>query len=154
MLDRLYDQLRTAPDEVTADALNQQIWRLWVVPSDPDLAGKMSAVLAMEQAGELTRAMASLSQMVIQYPSYAEAWNQRATVEYQLNDYDASLADIDQVLSLEPKHYGALSGRVLVYLAEGNRPMALKAMIAALAVDPFLAERALFPELNQPQTEI
>jgi tetratricopeptide (TPR) repeat protein len=151
-LDKLFAELKSAPDAATARGIDQQIWRIWFAPSDPELAGKMAAVLAVEQAGDLQRAMDLLGKMVADYPDYAEGWNQRATVEYQLKQYDASLADIDKVLALEPRHFGALSGRVLIYLAEGNRPQALRAMLTALAVHPFLATKALFPELSQPAT--
>ena len=152
-LDKLFSELKTAPDAQTARSVELQIERIWVVPSDPDLAGRMAAVLVAEQSGDLPFALTLLNKMVGDHPAYAEAWNQRATVEYQLNQYDASLADIDKVLAIEPRHFGALSGRVLIYLAEGNRPEALKAMIAALAVHPFLATKQLFPELSVPKTQ-
>jgi hypothetical protein len=71
-----------------------------------------------------------------------------------LDNFEASLADIDKVLEFEPRHFGALSGQALIYLAMGKRPLALKAMAAALAVHPFLNERQLFPELMQDVTRI
>ena len=152
-IDKLFAQLKAAPDAETAHAIDQQIFRMWITPSDPDLAGKMAAVLAVEQTGNLPMAMMLVGKIIAQYPTYAEGWNQRATMEYQLHDFDDSLADIDKVLAIEPRHFGALSGRVLVYLAQDNRSEALKAMIKALAVDPFLAEKALFPELSVAKTQ-
>lgn len=151
-LDRLFDQLRSAPDAQTANAIDQQIWQIWMTPSDPGLARMMAGALAAEQAGDLPAAMLDLGQIVANYPNYAEGWNQRATVEFELGDFDDSLADIDKVLAIEPRHFGALSGRALIYLARGDRAQALKAIMAALAVHPFLAEKALFPELSGPQT--
>lgn len=152
-LDQLFDQLRTAPDPETASAIDQQIWQIWMSPSDPTLARMMSGALAAEQAGDLPRAMLALGRIVASYPSYAEGWNQRATVEYELGDYDDSLSDIDKVLAIEPRHFGALSGRAMIYLARGDRPKALGAILAALAVHPFLAEKALFPELAAPAAQ-
>ena len=70
------------------------------------------------------------------------------------SDFDASLADIDTVLRLEPRHFGALSGRALIYLQQGKRALAVKDMAAALQVHPFLNERFLFPELAQDVTRI
>lgn len=151
-LDRLFDELRTAPDPDTANAIDQQIWQIWMSPSDPGLARMMAGALAAEQAGDLPMAMLDLGRIVADYPSYAEGWNQRATVEFELGDLDDSLADIDKVLAIEPRHFGALSGRAMIYLARGDRPKALRAMLDALAVHPFLAEKALFPELSQPET--
>jgi len=153
-IDKLFAQLKAAPDAETAHAIDQQIWRIWIAPSDPDLAGRMAALLATEQTGNLPMAMMLAGKIIAQYPTYAEGWNQRATMEYQLRDYDDSLADIDKVLAIEPRHFGALSGRVLVYLAKDDRPRALKAMIKALEVDPFLAEKALFPELSVAKTQV
>jgi len=152
-LDKLFAALKAAPDADTAHAIDQQIWRMWMSPSDPDLAGKMAAVFASEQAGNLPAAMMLVGKVIAQYPNYAEGWNQRATMEYQLQDYDDSLADVDKVRAIEPRHFGALSGKVLVYLAKDDRPNALKAMIKALEVDPFLAEKALFPELSVAKTQ-
>jgi len=153
-LDKLFSELKSAPDAATAHLIDQQIWLMWLVPSDPELAGRMSAVLAAQHEGNYQAELTLLNKLVIDYPNYAEGWNQLATLEYLMDNFDASLADIDRVLSIEPRHFGALSGRVLIYLAEGNRPKALQAMMAALAVHPFLAEKALFPELNQPATQI
>ena len=153
-LDKLFAQLKAAPDANSAEAIGQQIWRIWLIPSDPELAGRMSAVLEAQRESNYQAELTLLNKLVIDYPNYAEGWNQLATLQYMLQNFDDSLSDIDRVLSIEPRHFGALSGRVLIYLAQGNRPLALKAMLAALAVDPFLAEKSLFPELNQPSTQI
>ena len=145
-LDTLFGQLKAAANAEAADLIRQ----IWTGPSDKALADRMKTVMVAEQSGDLPGAMLLLKALVADYPSYAEGWNQRATIEYQLHDFAASLADIDKVLALEPRHFGALSGKVLVYLAQGDRTKALAAMLAALAVDPFLSTRGLFPELSQP----
>jgi tetratricopeptide (TPR) repeat protein len=149
-LDTLFGQLKAAANAEAADLISQQIWQIWTGPSDKALADRMKTVMVAEQSGDLPGAMTLLKTLVVDYPSYAEGWNQRATIEYQLHDFAASLADIDKVLALEPRHFGALSGKVLVYLAQGDRTKALAAMLAALAVDPYLSTRGLFPELSQP----
>jgi tetratricopeptide (TPR) repeat protein len=71
-----------------------------------------------------------------------------------LGRLDDSLADIDKVLAIEPRHFGALSGRVLIYLKQGKHAQALRDMIAALAIHPYLSERRLFPELAQDVTHV
>ena len=87
---------------------------------------------------------------MVDYPDYAEGWNQRATIQYMMGNLDLSIADCAKVLELEPRHFGALSGRSLMYLQQGKRALALKDMAAAIAVHPFLNERQLFPELDRP----
>ena len=73
---------------------------------------------------------------------------------YMLDRLDNSLADIDKVLAIEPRHFGALSGRVLIYLKQGKHAEALRDMIAALAIHPYLSERRFFPELAQDVTHV
>jgi tetratricopeptide (TPR) repeat protein len=153
-LDRLFAELQSAPDAETAHRIDQRIWQLWTSPSDEVLRLRMLDVLEARSAFDLQRALKLLDDMVVDFPGYAEAWNQRATIYYMLGNYEASLADIDKVLALEPRHFGALAGRVLIYLAEGKRQLALKDMVNALAIHPFLSEKQLFPELQQGMTRI
>ena len=154
LLDTLFAQLRRAPDASAAGTIARRIWQHWLTPPDPVLAARMQLVLAAREAGDHSGALALLDQLVADYPDYAEGWNQRATLRYAQRDFEASLADIDKVLALEPRHFGALAGRALVHLATGRRALALRDMAAALAIHPFLAEKALFPELVQDITRI
>jgi tetratricopeptide (TPR) repeat protein len=114
----------------------------------------MLEVLAVRSSGNISGSIALLDKLVEDYPTYAEGWNQRATMRYLVNDLEGSLADIDKVLEFEPRHFGALSGRVLIYLAQGKRALALKEMATALTIHPFLNERQLFPELEQEMVRI
>lgn len=104
--------------------------------------------------GDVASTLEVLDAVVEQFPDYAEGWNQRATVYYMVNRLDNSLADIEKVLALEPRHYGALSGRVMIYLKQGRHEDALRQMMAALAIHPYLNERKLFPELAQDVTHV
>lgn len=153
-LDRLFAELRTAPDAATAQQIGQRIWIYWTMPSDPLLAARMGELLAARRQGDLRGAITLADGLIADHPDYAEAWNQRATLYYLLGDLDASLADCAEVLAREPRHFGALSGRSLIYLQQGKRSLALKDMAAALEIHPFLSERQLFPELQQEITRI
>lgn len=153
-IDKLFAQLRIAPDAATAQAIDRQIWTYWTTPSDPILAGRMRDALAARGMGDAAGAIRLLDKLVVDYPDYAEGWNQRATMYYMIGDFDASIADCEKVLAIEPRHFGALSGRALIYLQLGKRALALRDMAAALAIHPFLNERRLFPELGEPMTQI
>jgi tetratricopeptide (TPR) repeat protein len=150
VLDQLFAALRTAEDPMTARELDQAIWAVWTNPSDPTLHGRMREALLARGTGNIAEAMRLLDKLVADYPDYAEGWNQRATIHYMMGNFDLSIADCARVLELEPRHFGALSGRALMYLQQGKRALALKDMAAAIAVHPFLSERQLFPELDRP----
>lgn len=153
-LDALFSQLRSAPDETTARTITDRIWIYWTTPADPMLAARMRDVLELRQRADFPAVIALLDEIVAQYPDYAEAWNQRATVHYLLRDFERSMADIDKVLEFEPRHFGALVGRAVMQENLGNHALALRDMAAALAIHPFLAERAMFPELLDDVTRL
>ena len=71
-------------------------------------------------------------------PDYVEAWNRRATIYYMQKEYGHSLADIRQVLKLEPRHFGALTGLGLILQDIGDDKQALEVYRRALAVYPRL----------------
>jgi len=147
-LDALFAQLRHAGSEAQADEITRQIWSLWFTPSEPELARRMQYVSLSVATGELQVALLELDIIVEKYPDYAEGWNQRATVLFMLARQADSLADIELVLAIEPRHFGALAGRVLILLQQGQHDAALRAMLAALAIHPYLNERRYFPELS------
>lgn len=151
-VDELFEELRLTGSAIEADEVSRQIWGLWFSPSDAALATRMSVAGNLLGEGNILESLEELDGIVAAYPDYAEGWNQHATVNYMLNRLDASLADIDKVLAIEPRHFGALSGRVLIYLKQGKHAAALRDMIAALAIHPYLSERRLFPELAQNVT--
>jgi tetratricopeptide (TPR) repeat protein len=153
-LDELFAELKSAPSAAEAADVTEQIWNIWFSPTVPELKARMNRASAAMGAGDLDAALDQLTAIVTDYPDYAEGWNQRATLYYMLDNFDASLADIDKVLALEPRHFGALSGRISIYLRQGKRPQALRDMIAALAIDPYLSQKALFPELSPNTTNV
>ena len=83
-----------------------------------------------------TDAMLIFSQLIENFPGYAEGWNRRATLHYVLGNYEESIADIERVLDLEPRHFGALSGLGLVYLQQEQLSEAKQAFENLIDVHP------------------
>ena len=152
-LDRLFDDLSAARDEATARSVADRIWRIWTQPDDPALAARMAEIITGGGLAGPVAQLPLLDDLVADYPDYAEGWNQRATVRFLRGDYDGALADIEQVLKREPRHFGALAGQALIYHTQGKGEEALAAMKAALDIHPFLPERTLFPQLPPPPTK-
>jgi tetratricopeptide (TPR) repeat protein len=149
-LDELFAQLNASTSEDEARALADQIWTIWTQPDDPDLAARVDEIFAASGFAGPASQLPLIDELVADYPDYSEAWNLRATAHFMRGDYEKSLADIEETLKREPRHFGALSGRALIYHTQGKADEALKAIEEALDVHPFLPERALFPELGDP----
>lgn len=135
-LDRLFASLHKTSDEQAAKAVEEKIWELWSrfdSPTAEVLLGQ--AVVAMD-ASENAASLEILDRIVAAYPTYAEAWNKRATLNFALGNYAASLRDIDKVLELEPRHFGALAGRGMIYQRQENWTAALNAYREALSMNP------------------
>src|ERR1700748_908199 len=113
-LDFLFGALKAAPDETSAKHVEARIWAIWMqTPSDTASLLMIRAKAAMD-AQQMDVALKLLNAIVKLRPDYTEAWNRRATLYYLKNDYVHSLADIQQVLIREPRHFGALAGLGLI----------------------------------------
>ena len=79
-----------------------------------------------------------LDQVTVLAPQYAEGWNRRATLHYMMGAYAKSMADIEHVLRLEPRHFGALSGMAAIFKTYEMKEPALQAFQRVLDVYPML----------------
>jgi tetratricopeptide (TPR) repeat protein len=132
----LFEQLKAAAQPTMALSIERRIWEIWLVPSDPAIQSLMDEGIGAMSRGDYRVALQAFDQMVLHAPRFAEGWNKRATVHYILGNLDESLADIEATLDLEPHHFGALSGRGLVYVKLGDYERALSAFEDALKVSP------------------
>jgi tetratricopeptide (TPR) repeat protein len=137
-LDGLFDQLQTTTSAAEAAAAQQQIWQIWVESDDASVNRLMSAGIRAMSAQQYAVALATFDRMVRQAPEFAEGWNKRATVHYLMENYGASVVDIERTLELEPRHFGALSGLGLIYDAIEEPAAALRSFEAAVAINPHL----------------
>ena len=149
-LDFLFGALKAAPDEASAKHVEARIWAIWLQTPSDTAALLMSRAKAAMDAKQPDVALKLLDALIKLRPDYIEAWNRRATLYYLQNDYSRSLADIEQVLSREPRHFGALAGLGMIMQDLGDDRRALDAFRKALAVNPHL-ERV--PELVKTLTE-
>ncbi|MEP0321038.1 hypothetical protein [Bauldia litoralis] len=137
-IDKLFETLTTSKDERAAKEAERSILRLWLESDSDTVDLLMNWALGATQEQRYPRALDFLDRVIVMKPDYAEGWNKRATVHFLMEDYSRSLADIGQVLALEPRHFGALSGFGMIMRALGEDEQAMIAYREALAVDPYL----------------
>jgi Flp pilus assembly protein TadD len=148
-LEILFEQLHQATSPAVAVPLEADIWQRWVSHDNPAFQNLMLQGIGQMNSGDVQGALTTYNQLIAQAPDYAEAWNKRATIYFMLGNYEASDADISKTLALEPFHFGALSGRGLVYSAMRKYEQARSALHAALEVHPnMVGVKANLAELN------
>ncbi len=139
-LDDLYGKLAAAGDADEAKGLATLIANIWM------RSGSDTASLLMQRAGEAQAkrdypvAIDILDKIVALQPNWAEAWNRRATVRFLAGDLDGSMADVEHVLKLEPKHFGALQGMAMILQRTGLDKQALEVYRRVLSIYPHQPE--------------
>ena len=149
----LFTRLKAAPDARAAHGVERSIWGIWTESDDDVIALLMNQGLAAMARRDLRAALGKFEQIVKIAPGFAEGWNKRATVHYLLGDFAASLHDIGKTLTLEPRHFGALSGRGLVLLELENAELALQSFEAAIEIHPKLSGANLNAEALRREIE-
>lgn len=134
-LDALFEALKTA-DATSWEQIEDRIWERW------SESGSVSLDLLLERGREAMRdddfvaAIEHLTALVDTAPDFAEGWNARATAYYSAGLVGPALADIGRTLTLEPRHFGALTGLGLILEETGKLAEAKRAYEAALAIHP------------------
>jgi tetratricopeptide (TPR) repeat protein len=137
-LDFLFGALKAAPDDASAKHIEDRIWALWLASGSDTCNLLMSRVKTAVDAENYDLAIRLLDAIIELRPKYVEAWNRRATVFFLKKDYGSAIADLRQVLTREPRHFGALSGLGAMLQDIGDEKDALEAYRRALAVHPHL----------------
>jgi len=137
-LEFLFEALKAAPDPDSAKLVEGRIWALWLASGSDTTDLLMSRVKSAMDSKDNALAIQLLDAVVRLKPDYVEGWNRRATLRFAAKDYAGALADIQQVLGREPRHFGALSGLGVIMQEFGEDKLALEAFRRALAVNPNL----------------
>jgi tetratricopeptide (TPR) repeat protein len=117
----------------------QGLWLLWGRSGRPEIDRIMAqGVEAMQHDHREVEAIALFTEVIESHPAFAEGWNKRATAYFLLGEYAKSIADCDEVLKRNPRHFGALSGLGEIYLQLREPEQALHWFRRALEVNPNL----------------
>ena len=83
---------------------------MWFNAAGPDAYRRIEFAYREAEKSHYDEALRLLDCLVKDSPQFAEAWNQRASIYWQLGDYERSMADSRRALALNPRHYGAWQG--------------------------------------------
>ena len=147
-LSEILSELGNAQNEATGRALSNRLWELWTDAPDATAQQMLDDGMSRRSVYDFLGARTVFSRLIEYCPDYAEGYNQRAFASFLSEDYEGALADLDRTLAIIPNHVGALSGKALTLIALGRNEEGQAVLRAAVALNPWLQERAL---LQEPQ---
>jgi tetratricopeptide (TPR) repeat protein len=134
-LDALFADL-AEPGRTDSARIEREISRIWSQSGSAAMDMLLQRGRRALEAGDYAAAVEHFSALIDHAPEFAEGWNARATAFYLMDEYALSIADIGRVLSLNPRHFGALSGLAIMLEDMGEIDYARDALRAVQALNP------------------
>lgn len=136
----MFDRLREAPSAGEAEDVAADIWSTWLVSGSATVDVLMERGIGAVQAGDSETARELFDRAILLKPDYSEAFHQRAAIFLAEENYGEALRDINETLTLEPRHFGAWFGLAMIMESFGSEKAALEAYREALKIYPLLPE--------------
>jgi len=144
-LDKLFNELKIN-NSIIANEVEQKIWKIWSThPNDEKLTSLLAEGSNLVKNDKYSEAIDIFSKAIELDPFWAEAWNKRATVLYLSGEFEKSQNDIDKVLELEKRHFGALAGQGLVNIHLKNYDK---------AIESYEKAKKIYPSMKSPNIMI
>ena len=150
-LNKLFNQLKNNSNASMAFDVEMKIWNIWSThPSQENLTQLLANGSNLVTQHKLNKAYETFSKVISLDPNWAEGWNKRATVLYILGRYEESQEDINEVLKLEKRHFGALSGQGLVQIELKNYEKAINSYKEVQKIYPSMqSPKIMIPQLKE-----
>jgi tetratricopeptide (TPR) repeat protein len=150
VLNNLFNQLEKVKNSKSATLLEAKIWSIWNEhPTNNKLTEKLEFGTELMQYGDYNYALRVFNNIIITDPKWSEAWNKRATVHFLMSQFTDSLDDINKVLNIEPRHFGALSGQARIFIKLQKYEKAIKSIEKALKFYPSFKNGEMIPKIER-----
>ena len=137
-LDSLFNRLRAAHSAEEAETIEVAILGVLADSGQDEVDTMTVDGLHALNDGDLEQALLLFNQVVHRAPAFVEGWNLRATVHWMRDDYTRAIQDLRHVLTLEPRHFGAMTllGRIFTEMKQPKAAMLI--LEHALQINPHL----------------
>jgi len=122
-------------DEEVARLAADALWTLWF---RGDSSAHSDELHRLVRSRDAEKTLAGLNDLIGRAPKFAEAYNQRAIIEFRMEQFDRSATDCETAVKLNPHHFGAQAGLGQCYMKLRRHRAALRAFKIALRINPRL----------------
>lgn len=135
-IESLLTALKAAPTEQAAATLERRVRELWLKAGTPATTLLLRRSLRDLTAHDVDNAIEDASSALMLEPDLTEAFYRRALAKFEAGNYNGALADLQETLHREPRHFLALQS--LSRMAESRQDWknALEAFEKSLEFDP------------------
>lgn len=151
-LDELMIQLAD-PENQDWQSVERQIWDRWSSSGSDAMDLLLKRGRDAMDIGLLNDAIGHFTALIDHAPNFAEGWNARATAFFVAGQYGPSMNDIQQVLALNPDHFGALTGMAMILENTGQMNEALDVVNRVLELHPHRPDVLIAQERLEKATE-
>lgn len=130
-LDRLAN-----PELRNWEVVEQEVYQRWQISGSASADYLLRRGIEALEAQEFDAAYDHLTALVDHAPNFAEGWHTRARLFVEQQMYGPAIADLQRVLALEPRHFGALVSMGLMLEDMGEPGRALEAFEMAHELHP------------------
>jgi tetratricopeptide (TPR) repeat protein len=124
------------PDLPTWQAVEQKIFTVWEKSGSETVDLLLQRGQEALEAEEPDKAVEHLSAAIDHAPGFAEAYHARASAYFQQEEFGLALSDLQHALSLNPRHFGAMTGMGVVLEQLGEYQLALDILRIAQDINP------------------
>ena len=125
-----------AESESAHDLARRALDHLWFTAAGDEAFELLESGHKAAEKEDYKQALTILDRLVAKYPKYAEGWNRRASVYWQMGRLQESIANCERALALNRNHYGAWQGLGVCQLKQGKVAEACHSLRAALKIAP------------------
>lgn len=112
------------------------LFDMWVAQEGEEAALLLHVAGNSIEQKNIRGALNHLTRLTRTHPFFAEGWNRRATLLWQLGQVEQSLADCRKAVLIDPEHFGAWQGMGLCHVRLGDLLAAQKSFQQALRLIP------------------
>jgi tetratricopeptide (TPR) repeat protein len=132
---QLLRALKAGSPEVRLVAANS-LWELWLRAAGRDALRQVQSANRAAARKEYPVALRILDRVIRRYPRYAEGWNRRATLYWELGRFEEAITDAQKVVAMNPNHFGAWQGMGMCHARLGDLEEACHCIRKALKITP------------------
>ena len=121
----------------TRDVARRALEYLWFTSAGRRANQLLEEAFQAAEKQDFQTALTLLDGLLRKFPNYAEGWNRRASLFWQMGEYEKSIADCQKAIALNPNHYGAWQGIGVCRVQLGDIAEACRCLRAALKISPF-----------------